>query len=143
MSTIPFDPNNAPPGYEAVEGMGCPDCALVMKPLCATAQCQAFNRPDACEAGFIKKTSDDQHRDAGKECSVSTPRLMNEWEQGVLMALSVLNATHDEPSMCADVLNELGIDEIDCRQLDDFDKTNLRLIVEASGNELKLYGLEE
>lgn len=138
MSTIPFDPNNAPPGYEAVEGMGCPDCALVMKPLCATAQCQAFNRPDACEAGFIKKTSDDQHRDAGKECSVSTPRLMNEWEQGVLMALSVLN-----PSMCADVLNELGIDEIDCRQLDDFDKTNLRLIVEASGNELKLYGLEE
>ena len=74
---------------------------------------------------------------------MSTPRLMNEWEQGVLMALSVLNATHDAPSMCADVLNELGIDEIDCRQLDDFDKTNLRLIVEASGNELKLYGLEE
>lgn len=62
------------------------------------------------------------------------------WREGVLMAASVLMATHDQPTMAADVLNELGLSGSDCGALDEFDKRNLRKIQKDRPG-LKLRGL--
>ena len=65
---------------------------------------------------------------------------MNQWEQGVLMAASVLIACHDQPTMAADVLHELGLSNADCSDLDDFDKENLRK-AQGERGKIKLRGL--
>lgn len=62
------------------------------------------------------------------------------WREGVLMAVSVLISTHDQPTMGADVLNELGLRGVDCSALDDFDKRNLRK-VQKKRKSLNLRGL--
>lgn len=66
---------------------------------------------------------------------------MTEFEEGALVALSVLNASHDQPSMCADVINSMGLTSADCSNLDDFDKVNLRLIMAQSGGLITFKGL--
>ena len=67
---------------------------------------------------------------------------MSEFEQGVLMAASVLNSLYDQPGRAASVINELGCGGVDCTEMDDFDKTNLRLIT-ADSSFLNLKGLGE
>ena len=67
---------------------------------------------------------------------------MTEFEQGVLMAASVLNSLFDQPTAAANVINELGCGGVDCSEMDDFDKTNLRLI-SADCSFLNLKGLGE
>ena len=62
-------------------------------------------------------------------------------EKGMLIAVSILLACHDQPSMAADVLNELGLHNADCSQLDDFDKENLTKVQGAKGGRIQLRGL--
>lgn len=57
------------------------------------------------------------------------------------MAVSVLMATHDQPTMAANVLQELGLIKADCSELDEFDKENLRKVQQQSGCRLALRGL--
>ncbi|NMG64914.1 hypothetical protein GPA19_08140 [Azoarcus indigens] len=90
----------------------------------ALEQAQAATRPSAPKLGSPT---------AGKN--------LGEWAEGVLMAVSVLVATHDEPTAAADVLNELGLSKADCSGLDDFDKTNLRKIMRAGRGKIALTGL--
>lgn len=66
---------------------------------------------------------------------------IGEWEEGVLMAASVLQALHDEPVLAATIIRELGLASINCSELDDFDKENLRKIQEQSGGRLSLRGI--
>lgn len=66
---------------------------------------------------------------------------VSEWEQGVLMAVSILIATHDQVVAGADVLRELGLSKADCSQLDDYDKRNLAKVQGELGGQIKLRGL--
>ena len=68
----------------------------------------------------------------------STP---TQWEQGVLMAVSILIATHDQVVAGADVLRELGLSNADCSKLDDYDKRNLAKVQGELGGTIKLRGL--
>ena len=62
---------------------------------------------------------------------------LNPWSEGVLMAASVLVATHDEPTLAATILKELGLSDADCSQLDDFDKESLRKLMTERGITLR------
>jgi hypothetical protein len=53
---------------------------------------------------------------------------LTHWEEGVLMAASVLIGCHDQPSMAANILNELGVRTANCSGMDEFDKANLQKI---------------
>lgn len=66
---------------------------------------------------------------------------LSEWEQGVLMAVSILIATHDQGVAGAGVLSELGLSNADCSQLDDYDKRNLAKVQGELGGQIKLLGL--
>lgn len=66
---------------------------------------------------------------------------MNEFQEGVLMALATLNAQFDQPSMCASTIRELGVEGVDCSDLCDFDKDQLRKINENLPEGMKLAGL--
>lgn len=68
----------------------------------------------------------------------STP---TQWEQGVLVAVSILIATHDQVVAGADVLRELGLSNADCSKLDDYDKRNLAKVQGELGGTIKLRGL--
>lgn len=63
------------------------------------------------------------------------------FEQGVLMAASVLVSLHDQPGMAADIVREFGLQEADCSKLDNFDKQNLRQIQGLKNGVIKLRGL--
>lgn len=63
------------------------------------------------------------------------------FEKGALVALGLLNRIHDKPDMVSDVIRELGLEGRDCRDLDDFDKLNLRKVVDE-GRGVSLLGLE-
>lgn len=56
-----------------------------------------------------------------------------EFRRGVALALSTLNACHDQPSMCADVMIELDLTLAKFRPLNltDYDLTSLRVIEEC------------
>lgn len=66
---------------------------------------------------------------------------MSELERGMLVAVSILLACHDEPSMAADVLNELGLSNADCSSLDDYDKENLKKVQGEHAGAINLRGL--
>lgn len=66
---------------------------------------------------------------------------LSEWEQGVLMAVSILIATHDQVVAGADVLRELGLSKADCSRLDDYDKRNLAKVQGELNGQIKLRGL--
>jgi len=57
------------------------------------------------------------------------------------MAASVLVATHDQPGMAADIIKELGLNDADCSDLDDFDKANLEKVNGQRGAWPRLRGL--
>lgn len=63
------------------------------------------------------------------------------FEQGVLMAASVLVSLHDQPGMAADIVREFGLHEADCSKLDNFDKQSLRRIQGLKQGIIKLRGL--
>ncbi len=67
---------------------------------------------------------------------------MGDWDCGVLMAVSLLIATHDQPSMAADVLNALGLCDVDCTELGEYDKRNLRKVQGYLQGKIQLRGLE-
>lgn len=66
---------------------------------------------------------------------------MTEFERGVLLAVSVLLATHEQLVAAADVLNELGLCEADCSDLSDYDKGNLRKVQGELHGKIRLRGL--
>lgn len=66
---------------------------------------------------------------------------LSEFQQGALVAVSLLIALHDQPVAAADVVCELGLSEADCTVLDDYDKRNLRKIQGERGGMIKLRGL--
>ncbi len=61
-----------------------------------------------------------------------------QWEQGVLMAVSILIATQDQVVAGADVLRELGLSNADCLKLDDYDNRNLVKVQGELGGQIKL-----
>ncbi|MVF24221.1 hypothetical protein EVC37_21820 [Methylocaldum sp. BRCS4] len=65
----------------------------------------------------------------------------SEFNQGVLMAVSLIVATHDLPTVAADVLNEMGLYNADCTELSDFDKENLRRVQGELHGKIRLRGL--
>jgi hypothetical protein len=58
---------------------------------------------------------------------------MTEYEQGALMAVSILMATHDQPVMAAD--------DADVSYFDEYDKRNLRRVQGELGGHICLRGL--
>jgi hypothetical protein len=66
---------------------------------------------------------------------------MTEYEQGALMAVSILMATHDQPVMAADVLKEMGLHDADVSDFDEYDKRNLRRVQGELGGHICLRGL--
>jgi len=66
---------------------------------------------------------------------------LSEWEQSVLMAVSILIATHDQVVAGAEVLRELGLSKADCSQLDDYDKLNLAKLQGELDGQIRLHGL--
>jgi hypothetical protein len=66
---------------------------------------------------------------------------MTEYEQGALMAVSILMATHDQPVMAADVLKGMGLHDADVSDFDEYDKQNLRRVQGERGGHICLRGL--
>jgi len=58
---------------------------------------------------------------------------------GVFYATSLLNRLHGEPGMCADILKEAGMEDANCKDFDEFEKEQLRIINDEYG--MKLTGL--
>ncbi len=56
---------------------------------------------------------------------------MTEFEQGALIATGLLNALHDQPTMAADVIRQMGLQDTDCSAMDEYDKINLREIEDS------------
>lgn len=58
-------------------------------------------------------------------------RKPDQFERGVLIALSTLHGLHDAPTDCADTLNDLlGEELLDCRDFTEYDRNNLKEIIE-------------
>lgn len=57
--------------------------------------------------------------------------------EGVLYAAALLNRLHDQPSISAEILKEAGIENWDCSGLEEFEKTQLRIINKEKGMKLK------
>ena len=70
-----------------------------------------------------------------------TQTQLSEFQQGALVAVSLLIALHDDPVAAADVVGELGLSEADCTILEDYDKNNLKKIQGERGGTIKLRGL--
>lgn len=66
---------------------------------------------------------------------------MDEWQRGVLTAVSVMLACHDQPVIAADILHEMGMASADCSELEEHDKRNLRRVRGERGGRIKLRGL--
>lgn len=66
---------------------------------------------------------------------------LTDWEQGVLMAASVLISLHDLCVPAADIVSQLGLATADCSSLDEFDRENLKKIQGDLGGAIKLRGL--
>jgi hypothetical protein len=62
---------------------------------------------------------------------------MDKFDQGFFVAISVLLAGHDVPSLAADTVREAGYQDADLSCLDDFDKGNLRKIKDERGINFK------
>ena len=80
------------------------------------------------------------HGDDINRADVARTRL-SEFQQGALVAVSLLIALHDQPVAAADVVSELGLSEADCTGLDDYDKNNLKKIQGERSGSIKLRGL--
>lgn len=63
---------------------------------------------------------------------------MNDFEQGVLYAAGILAVLHDQPNMAADIVREAGLDGVDCQDMPEYDRGNLKLV---NGNGVTLKGL--
>ncbi|MFH1659999.1 MAG: hypothetical protein ABIG35_11875 [Pseudomonadota bacterium] len=66
---------------------------------------------------------------------------MTEFEEGALVAIGLIVATHDEPTIAASVLNGMGLCEADCSAMDDYDKANLAKLQGECHGKVKLRGL--
>jgi len=66
---------------------------------------------------------------------------LSEFQQGALVAVSLLIGLHDQPVAAADVVSEMGLSDADCAELDDYDKNNLKKIQGERGGTIKLRGL--
>lgn len=66
---------------------------------------------------------------------------MTDFEEGALMAVSLIVATHDMPVVAADVLNGLSLHDADCSSLDEYDKANLRKVQGELRGKIRLRGL--
>lgn len=64
---------------------------------------------------------------------------LTDFEKGILTACAIIQATHDDPTVAADVIRESGLQDADCSGLDDFDKEYLKIIQEQE--RLNLTGL--
>ena len=53
---------------------------------------------------------------------------LTESELDNIHAVVVLQELHDKPELSASVLKECNLSEIDCNELDDYEKDNLRII---------------
>lgn len=62
---------------------------------------------------------------------------LDEWGQGVMYAVAILMATADQPVDAAGILNEAGLLDADCSELDDFERKWLRKLRDGEGLPLK------
>lgn len=60
--------------------------------------------------------------------------MADEFKRGAVIALSTLNALHDQPTICSEVLGELGITPADCGDMDltEYDLASVAQILAAS-----------
>ena len=58
---------------------------------------------------------------------------MNEFQIGFLTAVSLMNTLADQPTLCADVIREADFEGANCFLLDEFDKEQMRIIVDQTG----------
>lgn len=66
---------------------------------------------------------------------------MDKYTEAGLIAAGLIVALHDAPTIAADVLINMGLDEADCSEMDEFDKGNLRTLQDNSPGRLRLTGL--
>ncbi|HGN1205755.1 TPA: hypothetical protein ACKRPP_001173 [Proteus mirabilis] len=53
---------------------------------------------------------------------------LTKFQEGIIYAVVLLQKLHDQPTMGANILQEAGLDEIDCSKFDEYDKEALRII---------------
>lgn len=62
---------------------------------------------------------------------------LTEFELGIIHAVVVLQELHDKPELSASILKECNLSEIDCSELDDYEKKNLKIINKEYLTDLK------
>ncbi|WP_434547334.1 Arc family DNA-binding protein [Proteus vulgaris] len=62
---------------------------------------------------------------------------LTEFELGIIHAVVVLQELHDRPELCASILKECNLSEIDCSELDDYEKERLKIINNEYSIDLK------
>ncbi len=65
---------------------------------------------------------------------------LTKFEHGVLYAAAQVIRLHDEPQVAADVLKQAGLEQVNCSDLDDYDKESLREVNKIYG--MRLSGLD-
>lgn len=60
------------------------------------------------------------------------------FEAGVLFAAARLVDLHDQPGMAADILIEAGMQNCDCKDLDDCEREPLKLVQGERGGRIRL-----
>ncbi|MBG2969523.1 hypothetical protein [Proteus mirabilis] len=62
---------------------------------------------------------------------------LTKFQEGIIYAVVLLQKLHDQPTMGANILQEAGLDEIDCSKFDEYDKEALRIINNNYGMNLR------
>lgn len=62
---------------------------------------------------------------------------ISEFSKGVLYAAGIIAGYDQDPATAAFVLREAGLENADCKGMDDFDKQNLKLVQSEKGIHLK------
>lgn len=63
-----------------------------------------------------------------------------EFQEGILCAAAIVLATSDQPVIAADLLRAVGLADMDCSDLNDYDKHYLRIVNKETS--MKLTGLD-
>ncbi|HEK1806884.1 TPA: hypothetical protein SMR79_003444 [Proteus mirabilis] len=62
---------------------------------------------------------------------------LTKFQEGIIYAVVLLQKLHDQPTMGANILQEAGLDGIDCSKFDEYDKEALRIINNNYGMNLR------
>lgn len=63
--------------------------------------------------------------------------MTTEFEKGILYSAGIIDATHDVSTIARNLLEQAGLHDADCSEMDEYDKGNLRVLAQKEWLELR------